>query len=161
MGKIYRIVLNSDISPTTFVSSRQFFYDWSKLEQGSYKCSFTFISGKPTTSPNFIYVVNISLDLGQSNVYFPRPTNTRADLGPPNYIGSLTHNNIDYDALDPYADSAYLFATLETNPPFYLQQRPTNNIFTVNMQTNTSPIFGFNSSLVGKYTLTLYLEKMD
>lgn len=160
MGKSYKIVLNSHIAGGNLMHFQQFFYDWDKLEQGSYKCSFTFIAGI-NGNPDNLYVPTVAIDLGQSNVYFAKGTNTLETPSIPNFIGYLNSNVILYNLIDPIQNNAYLYANLETNPSIYLQQRPTNNTFSVRIQVNNNPTFNYNTNLIGKYTLTLYLEKMD
>jgi hypothetical protein len=157
MGKIYTVVLNSEISAGPINNQKRFFYDWDKLEQGEYKVSFTFISGI-ANNPDLQYVVIIAIDLGQSNLFFGRPTNTRTNPSIPDFLGYV-ESNIMISALP--GNDQYVYASLETNPPIYLGQRPTNNTFFVRILANANPAFNYNSSLIGRYTLTLYFEKMD
>ena len=157
MGKTYRVVLNSNIAGGSN-SNQRFFYDWSKLEQGKYKCSFTMVCAFQS-NPDLVVTPAVFLDLGQSNTYIARGTNTRTTPWFPSYIGCLGCNSLEDGAtIQPYA-----FADLEDNPPFYLQQRPPNNTMTVNIYIATLGGFPslYNPPLIGRYTLTLYLEKMD
>jgi hypothetical protein len=160
MGKTYKVVLNSSIPAAAGGNNNNnqpYFYDWTKLEQGKYKCSFTYV-GCIRNNLNINNVPIVCIDLGQSDVYFARGTNTLSTPSLPNYIGALATNNMDFT---PDPDNAYWCATLETNPPIYLQKRPPNNSFVVNIRQNANPSLIFNPDLIGNYTLTLYLEKLD
>lgn len=160
MGKIYRVVLNSNIANGGLNNQQRYFYDWDKLEQGQYRCSFTYI-GAINGNPDLFFIPIVLIDLGQSTTYFAIGTNTLTNTAIPNYLGYVEHNVITYNPIDTRPNNAYIFADLETNPPIYLQQRPTNNTFLVNIVTNSNPPSNYNSALIGRYTLTLFLEKMD
>jgi hypothetical protein len=163
MGKTYKVVFNSQIADGASNATQRFFYNWSKLEEGKYKGSFTFTAGI-RNNLNFANVPLIGIDLGQqSNVFYARGINA---LNTPTsilstYMGCLTHTQIEYNILDPVFNNGYLTATLETNPPFYLQTRPLNNFITVVIRQNATPGGFVNTNIIGNYTLTLYLEKLD
>lgn len=155
MGKTYKVVFNADLTGGASNSNQRFFYDWSKLEQGQYKCSFTWLSGLNGT-PAFGNTPGIFIDLGQSNTYIATPITSRTTSWNPTFIGCLNQN-----VLTGTISSSYLFADLDTNPPVYLQQRPTNNTMTVLIQNLIAVPTTYANFNVGRYTFTLYLEKMD
>lgn len=158
MGKTYNVVFNSDIAGSGFNGIQTFFYDWSKLEQGQYKCSFTWVSSVGA-NPNLNVNPAVFMDLGQSNTFVARPFNSGsfgASYMIPTYIGCLGVNNL-------FSQLTYAYSNLEDNPPFYLQQRPPNNLVQITIYVARGSPFPsiYNSVLIGRYTLTLHLEKMD
>lgn len=161
MGKTYKVVLNSDIAGIGDNSNQFFFYDWSKLEQGQYKCSFTMVCAVGA-NPNLNVNVGVFLDLGQSNTLVARPLNTGvfgASYMTPSFIGMLGVNNLQDTILAN--TKVYAFSDLDDNPPFYLQKRPNNNIFRVLINIVRALPAKYNPVLIGRYTLTLHLEKLD
>ena len=51
MGKIYNIVLNSAFGTAgADIRTVNFFYDWSRIEQGRYKMTFTFVTSVLTST---------------------------------------------------------------------------------------------------------------
>jgi hypothetical protein len=69
MGKIYNIVLNSQISAinAALTYGERFYVDWSQLPSVPYKVSFSFMSANQVSTN--ATVANIFIDLGQgSNV---------------------------------------------------------------------------------------------
>ena len=80
MGKIYNIVLNSAFGTVgTDIRTVNFFYDWSILEQGRYKLTFTFITAVLTTTN--ANVLNIFTDLCQTNTFFAGNPNSSQSYG--------------------------------------------------------------------------------
>lgn len=159
MGRIYTVVFNSSIGDGGALTNESFFYDWTLLEEGKYKCSFTFMSGHGGVFANGNDVCNIFMDLGQgANVSIASPSLTGATFLA-TYVGSLETRTIATGAGGAYI--TYYYASTVTNPPFYLDNRPKNNRISIFMATN-----GANQSTVfapvpGPYTLTLQLEKME
>jgi hypothetical protein len=161
MGKIYNVVFNSDIGGDTNTNSERFYYDWSQLEEGRYKCTFTFISAVGAV-PNFAFVPNLFMDLGQgaytqiasSNV----PTSARIGaVFSSSYIGSLETKTLTTTA----GSTSYYYAGLMTNPPFFLDNKPRNNAVQILIVTNGANQSTLYVPLPGIYTLTLQLEKLD
>ena len=166
MGKTYKVVFNSDIANSGNNGLQRFFYDWTRLEQGQYKCSFSMICAVGA-NPNLNVDVGVFMDLGQSNTFIARPFNANVGTGQfgsnymnPSYIGMLADNNLETTLLAN--TTVYAFANLNDNPPFYLQKRPPNNNIQIGVYI-VSPTFPviYNPVLIGRYTLTLYLEKLD
>ncbi len=87
MGKIYNIVLNSSFGTDgPDIRTENFFYDWSRLEQGRYKLTFTFISSILTTTNTS--VLNIYTDLCQTNTFFAsNPDGTQYNSLAYQYLG--------------------------------------------------------------------------
>lgn len=159
MGRIYTVVFNSAIGDGAAITNESFFHDWSLLEDGKYKCSFTFMSGHNAAAfADGNNVCNLFMDLGQgANVSIASPSSGGNFLA--TYIGSLETRSIATSA-NGSAQINYYYASTVTNPPFYLDNKPNNNKVVIYMATN-----GANQSTVfapvpGAYTLTLQLEKI-
>ena len=154
MGKIYNIVLNSAFGTATGDARNvSFFYDWSRLDQGKYKLTFTFASSNfTTTNAN---VLNIFTDLCQTNTFFAsNPNGTRNDTYAYQFLGiaraSATGTN------------NYLYAPNNFNGEMYLNQRPSNNLFSILLLNNDANKTSYSSTTVpGNYSLILTLELLD
>lgn len=150
--KIYNLVLQSSTGSGNTANS-QFYFDWGQIPEGKYKVRFTFNSAVVTL--NNTYVANIFLDLGQQvNTFIvPSTTLTTPQLRG-NYLGTV--------AASGTGASQYLFADLHTNPPIYLNNRPTNNQLFVEIHQNTDPYqANYPSANIGQYTLNLSLTLLD
>ena len=154
MGKIYNIVLNSAFGTTgTDIRTVNFFYDWTRLEQGRYKLTFTFATAVLTTTN--ATVLNIFTDLCQTNTFVAsNPNGTRYDTYAYQYLGmaraSLTGAN------------SYLYAPNNFNGEIYLNQRPSNNLFSILLLNNDATKSAYTSTtLPGNYSLILTLELLD
>lgn len=152
----YNIVLNSAIMNATDNGDITYNIDWSILpENTAFEVYFTLLSNvvSVTTSGSTV-VPCVYANLGQNNVF--EPSKTRVVANPTQYLGSLTLNGIG---------SNTFFRTDETmNPPIYLDRRPINNQFKVQMylQTDTPSvdlppptIWFFSTATMPNYILTL------
>jgi hypothetical protein len=163
MGKTYNVVFNSAIAGSGNNSNQTFFYDWSELEQGQYKCSFSMIC-QVGANPNLNVVVGVFMDLGQSETFVAQPFNTGvlgANYMTPSFIGTLGVNNLLNTVLAN--TTVYAYSNFEDNPPFYLQKRPPSNSIQIGIYIVRGTPFPstYNPVLIGNYTLTLHLEKLD
>jgi hypothetical protein len=161
MGKIYTVVFNSDIGADAATNSERFYFDWSRLEEGKYKCQFTFISAV-ATAPTFASVPNLFMDLGQGAYTQIASSNvpTSATIGAvfsATYIGSLETRTLTTVA----GSTSYFYAGLTTNPPFFIDNKPRNNAVQILMRTNGANQNTLFVPVTGAYTLTLQLEKID
>jgi hypothetical protein len=161
MGKIYTVVFNSAIAGDGSTNNERFFFDWSQLEEGRYKCSFTFMGAVGSTAPTGTFVPNLFIDLGQGAFTNIASSNvpTNANIGSvfsAMYIGSLEFRSFT----TAIASYGYYFAGTTTNPPFFLDNRPRNSFINIMMLTNTSTQGIGYTPVPGAYTLTLQLEKI-
>lgn len=166
MGKVYKVVFNSVVSQSAGTNDNQFyFYDWSLIPEGRYKCSFTYVNQVGQRQQLF-YTGMVFMDLGQTNVFFADRSSVRA-VGIPfgaeyynqGFIGCLENMNTRGVNV---TNGSYIART-ETNPPFYLGKRPNNNNVNIKIVEGTASLtngtlFGYN---MGNYTFTLYLEHLD
>lgn len=154
MGKIYNIVLNSAYGTVSGdIRTLNFYHDWSKLEEGKYKLTFTFLSAVFTTTNTS--VCNIYTDLCQTNTFF---------AGNPN---STQYPNLNYQYLGivrPMGSgvNAYIYAPNNFNGEIYLNQRPQQNLFTIYLLNNdTSKSLYSSTTLPNSYSLVLNFELLD
>jgi hypothetical protein len=148
--KTYNLVLQSSVG-TNGTPNETYFFDWGQLPQSRYSVQFTFNSAD--VAPTSVYVANLFLDLGQQQTTFMVASTLETSVQPRgNFLGSLS-------SLGSGANH-YYFADLTTNPPIYLNNRPTNNNLFVEIREANSP---FNTAFpdVGQYTLTLCFTQLD
>lgn len=147
MGKIYNILINSS-QGTGNIGSRNYYFDFSKLEHGRYKGSFSFITASGTTS---VACCNIFCELGQELSYpVMSPTGGQLTNGY-FYIGSAGVSSI--------GANAYVYCTAVDNPPFYLLNKPSSNNITIKILQNDAGQSAYTPELA--YSLTLSLELLD
>jgi hypothetical protein len=169
MGKVYKVVFNSAIATGTGENDNRFyFYDWSRIPEGRYKCSFTYVN-QVGQRILFFYDAMVFMDLGQTNVFFADRSSVRATNIPfgaqyfnQGFIGCLENQNTRSTVSSNPSNGSYI-ARIETNPPFYLDKRPTNNNVNIRIVNGTASLkdgdlFSYN---MGNYTLTLYLEHLE
>jgi len=124
MGRIYNVVfegaLASEPAPRT-----TFYYDWGKLPDGQYKVTFSFSSIIQTVVGTSIG--NIYLDLGQFST-MAVANGKQQRVG---YLGSLKTSGIG-------VNKSY-FASVDDNPPIYLNTRPCKNNIIIQIFDNSSP----------------------
>ena len=75
------------------------------------------------------------------------------------YIGCLETRTIATAGVGTYV--SYYYASTNTNPPFYLDNKPRNNLVQIFMATNGANQSTLFTPVPGPYTLTLQLEKMN
>ena len=159
MGKIYTVVLNSQISQTitTAIAYESFYNDWSMIPEGRFKVGFTFTSAQGTVVPPNTSCVNVYIDLGQgANVEIASSSlSNQGATYPGLFLGSLELRSITNVA----NGLSFFYAGTTTNYPIYIDNRPRNNLITVAMATNGASPTYLTSTLMGQYTLILSLEQ--
>jgi hypothetical protein len=161
MGKIFNYVLNSQIAAINSVLTigEHFYVDWSYLPNTPYKVSFSFMSANQVSTNTT--VANIYVDLGQGSTVIISPSNTNliSTSGSQAYrAGFLGNLEVRSYTNSASASGSYLFAASTTNPPIYLNSRPTNNDVFVEIHTNASTTETNYSPVPGQYSLILSLE---
>lgn len=148
----FNLVLESSTSVGNTANS-QFFFDWGQIPQGKYLVQFTFNSAVVTLGNT--YVANIFLDLGQQSTSFiVSSTTTTSPSLRGNYLGTLIASGT--------GANQYLYADLNTNPPIYINNRPTNNQLFVEIHQNVDPYqANYTSANIGQYTLNLSLTLLE
>ncbi len=155
MGKIYNIVLNSGFGTQSGdIRTVNFYYDWSRLEQGRYKLTFTFITGQFTTTNTT--VMNIYTDLCQTNTFFASNPNGVSDGS------SYAYQYLGMARASATGANSYVYAPNNFNGEIFLNQRPSNNLFTIYLANNDNNKTAYSSTtLMGNYSLVLTLELLD
>jgi hypothetical protein len=152
MGRIYNVILNSAAGVGTFPNYKTYCFDWNALPDGKYKLIFSYV-GKVN---NLVgdKVANIYVDLGCSKNYLVSGTNISAV--PSQLIGSVLPFNLN--------TVSYLYATYTANPTVYLDTKPRNNTFVVQVLTNDAAPVPFTASAataLNDYTLILSFELLE
>lgn len=160
----YNVVLNALNSTLETIANdtwnKSYYIDWSaRMPQGKYKLSFTFISeGNAITAFQTIPVVYSDIVSSSSNSILPQSTvyqNT-------NILGTLFPTSIHTPT-----NMCCFRADLNSNPPIYLNNRPFNNIFTVQIYNNSNPPLSYldettpTPQKIGLYVLILHFELLE
>jgi len=159
MGKVYTVVFTRPIGNDPVFADQTYFYDCiSHLEQGKYRGTFSFMGSSSGTISNQFHPL-VFIDLGQSNyTSFASSPTFNTTFGTINYtqgyIGSL-------ETLLTGTNQTTYIASTETNPPFYLDYRPQNNLVNVRILNQRGFQDNLSGNNIGNYTLTLQLEKID
>jgi len=158
MGKIVNIVLNSNnaLAGST-TSNATYFIDWGAVldDRKPYRMHWTYVSQSNTITAA-TKVAQVQVDF-QTRAYL----NRSSQMGAPNTqtIGALRTFYVN-------GTVNYLFADDNNNPPVYLDSRPQNNIFRVQILTNDATPVAWTDNAgtpvaPGNYLLTLSFTEMD
>jgi len=159
--QVYNVVINSLNSTLETISNatsnKSYYVDWSdRMPQGKYILSFTFISeGNVVT--NFATIPVVYSDIASSsNSTFPVAPNIYSNtqiLGTlyPSSVHTSTNTNVAFRA------------DTTSNPSIYLNNRPFNNLFTIQILNNSSPPLAYldeaaTPASIGIYMLILHFE---
>jgi hypothetical protein len=156
MGKIYNIVLNSGMGTADATNGTReinYFYDFSTMEEGNYKVTFSFLTSFFTTTNST--VCNVFLDLGQNSQMAKNQSNSNSQKYPNLFLGFLRYSGT--------GASQHLFADNITNAPVYLNQKPKNNNIKVLLLNNNANQDAYTSGAITitNYSLILNFEKID
>jgi hypothetical protein len=142
MKKIYNVVCISGIGDGANIFNETYFYDWGSIPDVPYYVSFAFVSGAlamtTNASPPAVYV-----DLSQVNNQLATSSTTSNSRG--QFLGNLRY-------MLPTGTNV-LYADPNSNPSSYLNGRPNNNYFTVQILSNPTT----NFTECGPYSLTISL----
>jgi len=144
----YNVVLQSEIGDGSTQINEMFFYDWSQLPDVPYIVTFSFSSSVITfATMNGLRFACLYMDLGQS--YNQIATSKTA----PTSLTSIFLGNILYNTSTV---ANLLTAESDSNPPTFLNGRPKNNNFTVDIRNSPGASF----ALVGAYSLILSFQEV-
>jgi hypothetical protein len=157
MGKIVNVVLNSNNKVSGANNNAVYFIDWGAIlkSQKPYRLHWTYV-GQPNTFTAVSKLAQVQVDFNLENYL-----NRDSTMGAPSTqtIGMLRSNYLN-------AAINYLFADDNNNPPIYLNTRPQNNTFRVQVLTNDSPpvVWTDNAAVPvvnGNYIMTLSFQEID
>ena len=129
--KIYNVILQSAIGNGASVLSKTYFYDWTRMPDVPYKLTFSFNSSYLTPSASTNASIYTTLNQPYNDVATSQGTTAigyRSD-----FLGSL----YVYVAIT----FAYLAADITTNPPVYLDGRPKNNNFMIQILSGVDTVY--------------------
>lgn len=147
MGKSYTIVFNS-LNSGNSVINEFYNYDWGQLPNKPYKVTFSFVGTIDALVNTSLAVIYFDLNQQCSIV----ASGTGGTSGLKNkFLGCLLYSGT--------GASNNLYADTHTNPPIYINGRPTNN--NINIEIHTNAVGGMtNYAPTGfEYILTLNLEE--
>jgi hypothetical protein len=157
MGKIVNVVLNSNNKVSGTNSNAVYFIDWGSVlkDRKPYRLHWTYVS-QPNTLTAASKLAQVQVDFNFENYL-----NTSSTMGAPTTqtIGMLRSNYLN-------GSINYLFADDNNNAPIYLNSRPQNSTFRVQVLTNDSPPIEWKDNAAvpvvnGNYVLTLSFQEMD
>jgi hypothetical protein len=147
--KIYNVILQSSIGDGTTTSNDTYFYDWSLIPNVPYIVTFSFQSAFATFTSGTV-VPSIYVDLTQQhNEIAVAQSSTATYRG--QFLGNLKY---------AYGGTAVnaLTADVNTNPPTFLNGRPSNNLFTLEIRGTATTEF---TPPCGPYCLILSFQEAD
>lgn len=149
MPRCYNVVFDSVlpyVAGTTHASD-QYFVNWEALMPDKpYKVTMSFVSAVAVLTGTV--VMGVMANLGGNDVYC---ANTSGYAATSNYLGS-THSS-DMTALH-YANCSPL-----DNPPIYINQRPNQNLITIQLTNGANNITTFSTPNPANYVLVLNFEE--
>ena len=124
--KIYNVVLQSAIGDGTTTSNETYFYDWTQLPDVPYLVTFSFMSAVIALT-SVGQIASLYVDLSQSYNQLATCQTAVQYAYRGQFLGNLLYLGV--------AAQNYLSAEVTTNPPTYLNGRPRNNNFTVEIHS--------------------------
>ena len=145
--KIYNVVLQSEIGDGTSRSNESYFYDWTQIPDVPYLVKFSFMSSTAAlTSAG--QIASLYVDLSQSYNQLATGQIAAEFAYRGQFLGNLLYLGV--------AAQNYLYAEVNTNPPTYLNGRPRNNNFIV--EVHNSPTVDY-APAPGVYCLVLSFQE--
>ena len=149
MGKSYTIVFNS-IQSSDAINNETYNYDWGQLPNKPYKITFSFVATIANLTNSLLAVLYMDLNQ-QCSMVAPSLTSSSTTGLKNNYLGTLLYSGT--------GANTYLFADTHTNPPLYINGRPTNNNVIIELHTNQLGGMTNYAPATFEYILTLNLEE--
>ena len=145
--RIYNVILQSAIGNGATVMSETYFYDWTRMPDVPYKLTFSFNSTSIVPSSTTNASIYMNLNQYYSNVASAQGTTATAYRG--DFLGSLYI----------YVSStfSYLATDITSNPPVYLDGRPRNNNFMIQILSGVDHVY---SVAPASYQLILSFEEL-
>ena len=120
--KIYNVILQSGIGDGPTQTNETFFYDWSQIPDVPYHVTFSFTSSvNPMTQIGQTASLYVNLSQSYNQIATAQSSPQSAYRG--QFLGNLMYAVV--------AANNYLYAENNTNPETYLNGRPQNNNFAV------------------------------
>ena len=153
MGKCYTLSFDSQYSYGGANNNRRtYVVDWSFLPiNGKFKVTFSYMSEAIDTVDGDINVMCLMVNLGQSSNFW---SNNSTGLQSTQYVGNLKIALSSGAAL-----FGYYFADINSNPPIYLDQRPSQNILEIQLHDGLTGV-NYTTPIPGDYILTLCFEEI-
>ena len=145
--KIYNVVLQSAIGDGTTGSNESYFYDWTQIPDVPYTLTFSFMSATIALTSS-AQIASLYVDLSQSYNQLATCKNAAQSAYRGQFLGNLMYEGV--------AANNFLYATTNTNPPTYLNGRPRNNNFVV--EVHNSPTQDY-APAPGVYCLVLSFQE--
>jgi hypothetical protein len=158
MGKIVNVVLNSNNKVSGANNDAIFFVDWGSIlkDRQPYYLHWSYASQPANTITAATKLAQVQVDFNTRSYL-----NRSSTIGAPStqYIGCLRTFFVN-------GTINYLFADDNNNPPIYLDARPQNNTFRVQVLTNDATPVAWTDNTAApiansNYILTLSFQECD
>ena len=147
--KNYNVVLQSAIGDGSSTANETFFYDWTQIPDVPYRVSFSFMSATiPLTSVG--QIASLYVDLTQSYNQLATCQTTAQSAYKGQFLGNLMYQGV--------AANNFVYADITTNPPTFLNGRPRNNNFVVEIHSTLTVDF---NPVPGVYCLILSFQECE
>jgi hypothetical protein len=145
--KIYNVVLQSAIGNGASLLSETYFYDWTRIPDVPYKLTFSFNTSNFTPSAGQTASIYTNFNQSYSNIASAQGSTIVAYRS--DFLGSLyVYNGATY---------SYLAAEITSNPPVYLDGRPRNNNFMIQILAGVDIAY---TNAPAMYQLILSFEEL-
>ena len=145
--KTYNVVLQSAIGDGATTSGETFFYDWTQLPDVPYNVSFSFMSATIAMTST-LQIASLYVDLSQSYNQLATTQSSAQSAYRGQFLGNLIYQGV--------AANNYLYAENNSNPPTFLNGRPRNNNFIVEIHNTPTADF---APACGVYCLILSFQE--
>lgn len=148
-NETYTIVLNSNLSSGT-VNQATFNFDWSVIPNRSYTVHYSYNTSNMSLTTGKVCTISSNLFSG-SNTFIATSQTSRTASSSINFLG------IAYPYI--YGAVSSLHADDSTTPHIFISTRPTNNQFTISIETADATPIDYPS--LGAWVLVLQFRPDD
>ena len=146
--KIYNVVLQSEIGTGGTKSNESFFYDWTQIPDVPYHVTFSFMSATIALT-SAAQIASLYIDLSQSYNQLATGQTGAQSAYRGQFLGNLMYLGV--------AAQNFQYAEIKTNPPTFLNGRPRNNNFVVEIHNSPTQDYG---PAPGIYCLVLSFQEI-
>jgi hypothetical protein len=151
MGKCYNVCCdsNTNVSQSSGTSVTQYYFDWTKLPEGQYKVTFSYMSDDETLTLSPVQTIWTDLNSGDSTYQAGNGTTVVSPMI--GFLGTLHPSK--------HGANGIYFAGSTMNPPV-MMYKPNNNFFTIFLRNGLTN-GAYTAYVTTPYVLMLNFELME